>query len=737
MEEKKIYELSTKAEAYLKERLLKDTFDIIGDMLEELQSVEQKDKLEQFQTTYKFMLKYTVAGVKDPERDTIYHDLITSAFHLLDEVTQQMLVKNSTALPYTVKRSFPFPKAELVNDRFDSIQQYYDKLELSALIDSNSDNSVEGDRYLEDLQFFFSYFWTTDFYHEQELKHFRDFMAMANGPVFGKSLMISALTLSSMRCFDPGKLKLLFDYSVDKNDEIRQRAIFGALIVLYLFDGRLQFFPDINHRLELLSEDKRFVKSVEKIVIQLIRSKETEKLTKKMQEEILPEMVKMNPYIMDKLNLDNLLKDDMTEDKNPDWQHMFDDVPGLTNKLEEFSELQMEGADVFMSTFAMLKSFPFFKRLINWFIPFSVQNPDLVRAAGNDLKSDFIKALMDTRFLCNSDKYSFVLSVQQVPSSYKEMMSKALNAELGQFEEADKDEAVIKPDLNAEKISNQYIQDLYRFSKLHPQKRDFGDLFSWRLDFHNKKFFEKIIEDKKRWRNIGEYYFAKNYFIEAIEVFEILLENDPENVEILQKTGYSMQLAGDYQGALKFYTKADLIRSQELWTIKKIAYCYRQLNMPDKALEYYRQAEVVDDENLSIQLSIGHCLLDQKKFDEALKYYFRVEYLDIKNTKVWKPIAWCSFVTGKMDQATKYYQKIVDDNPDMHDYMNSGHVMWVKKDRQGALAMYKKSVNLFKGDMEKFIKVFNIDKPLLMEKGVDQNEIPIMLDRLRYDLDES
>ncbi|MFB6340388.1 tetratricopeptide repeat protein [Saccharicrinis sp. FJH62] len=736
MEEKKIYELHKKAEAFLKERLLKDTFDIIGQMLEELQTVDLKDRLEQYQTTYKFMLKYTVAGVKDPERDTIYHDLITSAFHLLDEVTQQMLTKNSTALPFTIKRSFPAPKAELVRDRIESVQRYCDKLELSALVETASDDSVEGDRFLEDLQFFFNYFWTTDFYSEHITQHFKEFVEMGNGPVYSKSLMISALTLSSMRCFDPEKLKLLFDYSVHTNDEIRQRAIFGALIVLYLYDGRLQFFPEINHRLELLSEDKRFVKSVEKIVIQLIRSKETEKLTKKMQEEILPEMVKMNPYIMDKLNLDNLLKDDMTEDKNPDWQHMFDDVPGLTNKLEEFSELQMEGADVFMSTFAMLKSFPFFKRLINWFIPFSVQHPDLVRSAGDDLKSDFIIALKDTRFLCNSDKYSFVLSVQQVPSSYKEMMSKALNAELGQFDENDKDESVINPDLNAEKVSNQYIQDLYRFVKLHPQKRDFGDLFNWRLDFHNKKFFEKIIEDKKRWRNIGEYYFAKNYFVEALEVFEILLEDDPENVEILQKAGYSMQLAGDYQGALKFYTKADLIRSQELWTIKKIAYCYRQLNMPDKALEYYRQAEVIDDENLSVQLSVGHCLLDQKKFDEALKYYFRVEYLDTKNTKVWKPIAWCSFVTGKLDQATKYYQKIIDNKPDMHDYMNLGHVKWVAKDRQGALNMYKQSVNLFRGDMEKFIKVFNVDKTLLVEKGVDQNEIPIMLDRLRYDLDQ-
>lgn len=738
MEEKRIVELYRQAEEFLSERLLKDTFDVITEMLGELHSLDLTGRLEQLQTTYKFMLKYTVAGVNDPERDKIYSDLFISTYKLIDESTQRLLTKDSNAFPYVVKRTFGNVSIEAATRVMEEVVAYYDKLELAGLVDGIDSNKEDDQKYTKNLSFLFNYFWTSDFYNSEIVGVFNSFLEIKNAAYHDKCLMVSALTLSLMRCFDVEKTEMLLSLSVHPEDEIRQRAIFGVLIALYMYDNRLTYYPLLSKHLNLLSEDKRFVKSVEVIVIQLIRSKETEKLTKRMQEDILPEMVKMNPYIMDKLNLDNIIKEDTTEDKNPDWKHILDEVPGLTNKLEELTNLQMEGADVFMSTFAMLKSFPFFNDFVNWFIPFNLLHPQIKPFVDAEMKSGFISSIVNTRFLCNSDKYSFLLSVQQIPSSYKNAMAQSLSAELGQMDESENDEAIIKPDLKAEKISNQYIQDLYRFTKLHPKRTDFDDMFSWRLDFHNKAFFSRIIQKKETWRNIAEYYFAKNYFVESIEVFEILLKDDTDNIELLQKIGYAYQVLGDYNKALEYYLKVDIIKSQNLWTLKKIAFCYRQLGNPLKALEYYKQAEVLDDENLSIQFSIGHCLLDQKQYSDALKCYFRVEYLDTTNTRVWKPIAWCSFVVGNMDQATKYYNKIInnDSNCSVHDYLNFGHVKWVNNDRAGALNMYKKSVEKLNGKMDKYLNLFNIDKALLVEKGIDMNEIPIMLDRLRYDLSE-
>lgn len=48
-----------------------------------------------------------------------------------------------------------------------------------------------------------------------------------------------------------------------------------------------------------------------------------------------------------------------SDDLNPEWENWID-KSGITDKLREMGELQMEGADVYMSTFSQLKQFPFF-----------------------------------------------------------------------------------------------------------------------------------------------------------------------------------------------------------------------------------------------------------------------------------------------------------------------------------------------------------------------------------------
>jgi hypothetical protein len=121
-----------------------------------------------------------------------------------------------------------------------------------------------------------------------------------------------------------------------------------------------------------------------------------------------------------------------------------------------------------------------------------------------------MEALDKAPVLCNSDKYSFCFSIQSLPKENREFMTQGINAEMDQLKELEEDEELTQPGRKAEFISNQYIQDLYRFYKLFPRKNDFEDIFNWRFDFHNKIALGDILrEDVKVLRNIAEYYFAK------------------------------------------------------------------------------------------------------------------------------------------------------------------------------------------------------------------------------------
>lgn len=719
-------------------RRLKPAFDLLDKLIHENGLVGFTDEYRTLEETYHYMLKYTVEGIQDPERQKIYRKLIVSVYELADKVNEALRVKYSSSVEYEKKRVFTENYIEDFSNILAELEEFYLDKELKSLIESGeiktSNQQEEAKKHQKMMVGLFFHFWFRNELSPDEIKFLNEFFSSEKILSSYKAFIVSALLMSLQRYFCPEKFAMLFELYKSENNEISQRALIGLLINLYRYDSRMQYYPGITGRLKILNEDPGFKRNLERIVIQFIRSKETEKIQKKIKDEIIPEMIKISPNLKNKINLDSLMDDSISDDKNPEWEEIFKDSPGLMDKMEEFSELQMEGADVFIGSFSMLKLFPFFNEISNWFIPFFAENPQIAEGVdvNNDVNRKFIETIESAPVLCNSDKYSFCLSIQNLPAENREFMAQGMKAEMDQFKEIEKDEEITSPGKKAEFISNQYIQDLYRFYKLHPRKSGFEDIFNWRFDFHNSETVGAILkEDPKVLRNIAEYYFGKNYFDEAVEIYNYLLTIEKSG-EIYQKIAFCYQKMGVFSKALENYQKAEFYELNKLWNLKKIAVCYRNLKQPDNALEYYRQAEKLDPENLNVQLSIGHCLLELEQFDEALKCYFKVEYLAPGNQKVWRPIGWCSFVSGKKEQAEKYFQKLIDNSPNQHDFMNMGHVKWSLGNRKEALNFYKKSIEKKDFTEEDFFNVFEEDLRHLLDQGVDSEDVPILLDQLRY-----
>ncbi|KAF0237360.1 MAG: hypothetical protein FD181_1926 [Prolixibacteraceae bacterium] len=726
----------------LADRKLKPAFELLGKMIGENLLEIYRDQWRNLEQTYHYMLKYTIEGIQDPERQKIYRKLIISVYELADKIYHSARMKISSSMEYERKRISHLSKPIDFKNYLSQLEDFYIHEELISLVNDveiKTESKTEDARiHQQNMVALFYHFWLKDEYYEDEATFLQQLFNSGLIRLSYKTFMVSAVNLSLLRHFDEKKFNILFDLYNLSEPEINQRALVSLLLNLYKYDPRIQFYPAISGRLQIINEDHGFKQYLERVIIQLIRSRETEKIQQKIRDEIIPEMIKISPNLKDKINLEGLMGEGLGDDKNPEWQEIFKDSPGLMDKMEEFSELQMEGADVFMGSFAMLKMYPFFGEFTNWFMPFSIDNPQIAPLVNSPDETYhwFMKALNSAPILCNSDKYSFCFSIQNLPKENREFMAQGMNAEMAQFIEMQNDEELTQPGKKSGFVSNQFIQDMYRFYKLHPRKNDFEDIFSWRFDFHNKKTFSGILpEDEKGLRNIGEYYFKKNYFEEAAEIFEKLLVFE-KNGELYQKLGFCKQKSGEYEAALDAYQKAELFDINKLWNFKKIALCYRILKQPQKALEYYLEAEKINDQDLSVELNIGHCYLELEQFEEALKYYFKVEYLDSGNKKVWRPLGWCSFVTGKKEQAARYFQLLINNEPGKHDFMNMGHVQWSLGYRKAALDFYKKSISANNFTEKEFFEVFNEDLHHLLNQGVDKEDVPIMLDQLRYFVEE-
>lgn len=705
----------------LDRRELKDAFTFLQGMIAGIHEYTFQEKLTQLQDTYTYMLRYRMEGAKDPMQESIYHTLLTSTYELADQVQHKALKTESPLAYYNTKRSLAV-----------SPQPGYERLH--AMMDIPFDSPELQKQYEGALSLLFQKIWVSEALNTDEVLAIKEILFNPVLPDTAGCQVVSALYMGLQAAFDKEKLLLLFDAVLQDNEAIRTRALINILLTLYTYRKRTELYPQIEERLATVAETyPALTSSIRTITLRFILARETEKITKRLQEEIIPEMMKLAPEVHKKINLRDLSPEQMGDEMNPEWENMLAGT-SLEKKMQEFGELQQEGADVMHSTFVHLKNFPFFRELGNWFLPFTPNHSSLADHTEVGEKQ-MLSSLSIAPFMCDSDKYSFFFTIRLMPEQQRKMMMRQYEGQTEEMIRQNKEELITQQN-KVDVIAGQYIQDLYRFYKLYPGKLDFTDIFTLTLDFHNLPILQPYISDKETLTAIAEYYLHKAYYKDALIIYRRLIADDPDSYILLQKIGYCLQMDGDIRGALASYLHADLLNTESKWVIRRIAGCYRTLKQPGEALAYYQRYEALEPEDLGIQMSIGHCYLEMKEYDQALKYYFKVDYLDHKNTKAWRPIAWCSFLTGKYDQARNYYHKIIEAHPTLQDYLNAGHTEWALQNIKNALYNYKQAVKMEDGDFQKFREQFTQDIPDLLHAGIEEKEVPLMLDQLRYLLEE-
>ncbi|MBC8619415.1 tetratricopeptide repeat protein [Parabacteroides faecis] len=700
---------------------LKNAFDSIQSLISGSREISFQDKLNELQDTYKYMLRYRIEGAKDPMQEQIYNRIQTSSYELADRIRNKVLAIESPLAFYSRRRSLQVQP----NVTFENLH-----LQLSKHYATG--NRAEYDAMLIVL---FNKIWVSDPFTIEEAAVIKNILFDNELPFTAGCQIVSALMLGLQAAFDPEKLMLLFDAANHENEEIKVRALISILLTLYVYRKRTALYPQITNRLDALSETPGFTKAIRTITLRFILARETEKITRKLQNEIIPEMMKLSPKISNKINLKDITPEQLGEEMNPEWENIFADS-SLGKKMEEFSELQQEGADVMHSTFVHLKSFPFFRELSNWLLPFTTEHSSFGdRFNQNNGEKLMLDSMTLAAFMCNSDKYSLYFSMMQLPEEAKKMMMNQFDSQATEMIQQNKEELISKRG-KLEAITGQYIQDLYRFFKIYPGHLDFNDIFTMPLDFHNLSILRPYISDEESLSSIAEFYLRKNYFSDALTIFNQLAETNQDSDILFQKIGYCKQMNDDLQGALDAYLRADLLNPGSKWVIRRIAGCYRSLKEPEEALKYYRRYEKLNPDNLSITISIGHCYLELRNYSEALKCFYKVDYLD-GNNKAWRPIAWCSFLTGKYDQARNYYKKILSNQPNTQDLLNAGHTEWALQNIKGAIEFYRQAVEKENRDFYKFQEEFNQDIPDLIVAGIEDTEISLMMDQLRYVLSDS
>lgn len=693
-------------------------------LCDELRDGGLLDKLNEIELNYNYMLQYFVQGTPDPQRLLMYNRLVASTYLLISELREQLLVRTSANFEYLQKRVFPHTMHfSTISSLTDSLKYHHALPYYDAIQQKNFENLYRD---------IFSVFWLkTNFTHsEREL-----FKMLVSEQYVGKSekmLAVTALTLNIWRMFDEDKIQMLIDCCNNSDVEIKQRGLVGLCFILARFNRFIPYFPQIRNRVLILANDTATATNFKNIIVQIIATLDTEKITKRLRDEILPEIMKLSPQIKEKFEADNLLKSEEWEESNPEWQELLEQS-GVKEKIEELNELQLEGADVYMGTFAMLKSFSFFSEISNWFLPFDA-NHTAIKSLFEANDSHLLTAFVKNNMLCNSDKYSFCLSILQMPETQRNSIKNGFKIESEQLAEMTRDQELLAPDVFSKNISKQYIQDLYRFFKLFPNSSGFSNMFASALFMHQTLLFDILSAASDVKNYVAEFYFAKSHYKQAISLFRELVDEQEPNATVFQKIGYCYQQTSDIKSALEAYQKADIILPDDVWTLKKIALCYKLIGDYNNALKYYLHVKFLKPTNLSNKLQIANCYVELKQYSNALAYYDELEKQEQGNLRIQRAIVWCSLLSMNLPKADFYLQTIIEEQPEFSDYLNLAYVKWLNKDMLAAVSAIRAAKSMSNMNQQLIFERIQQDAGMLKNAGIVLSDVYLMLESLRKNL---
>jgi tetratricopeptide (TPR) repeat protein len=745
MNEQTIREQYQRIVSLLKAQRLKEAMEQTASLLiKGLAYFTLQETLEGAKTSYNLMLQYLRQGMNDPARHQLYRQLMRDIWEVADQALVHALDSVSSNYYHTqrrTRRDYPHD-GRMLENMLKELEGYTDNLAVCQVLPDEKASLYNLLKRHEELKReLFLNTWCNSCWSREEQAAANAFIASTSVPYRDLSLLVSAVTMSLLACFDSRKMSWLLSACSLKETNASQRAFIGLAICMQQYEERLQFYPELTARLSLLADDKHFVNGLNQVYIQLLRSRETEKIDKKMREEIIPEMIKSAGLMRNmKFGFEEPADED---DRNPDWESAMEQS-GLGDKIREMSELQMEGADVYMSTFSQLKGYPFFHEMQNWFYPFDSMQYDVARESGTALSDDksVLSLILQSGFFCNSDKYSLFFTLTQLPESQRGMIFSQLGAQgMDEMMDEQRSESLRQSAMRADLVGNQYIHDLYRFFKLYQRRHEFPDIFKKELALHRIGLLKNILCKPELLKPVADFHFQKEHPAEALEIYRLLENMGSTNAEVFQKMGYCLQKEKRYGEAIDAYRKADILKPDNVWTIRHMATCYRQTRRYDEALEYYKKVEAIQPENHNILFFIGSCLAEQERYDEALQYFFKLDYLEENCLKAWRAIGWCSFVCGKYEQAQRHYEKVLSapapkggkktsaNSPIAADYLNAGHTAWKLGNLESAVAFYRQAL-LLCDSREAFIELFEKDRPSLLAQGICEEDIPLVLDMI-------
>lgn len=676
------------------------------------------DDARQLAGDYQLMCERLAAGGPDPSRSAMHRSLLERAYILADRLKRELLAPWRPKLYYTVLNTSEKTLLERLEDASadSKTTSLFEQIASGGTISTES----EAESVNQTTEMFYAT-WVAYPMDNATRRALSDYLL--SSPVDESSRLLSALLLGELEFHDPARVSVMADvYLQSDEDTLRAQALVAILMALYKYRHR-DVDPRLAEQLATMAEMPGWREHLTTAFIELLRTRDTERISRKMADEIIPAMMSLRPEIMRKLNEIDPESIDPSNpeglESNPEWAEMLA-KSGLEDKLKQMSEIQLDGGDVFMSTFSHLKRFPFFHDVVNWFTLFDPANKAVEHALdGNTATAE---ALGSAPFMCDSDKYSLAFSMSMLPDEQRKLVFSQMEAQrLNMYEAAQS----LGTD-NFKSQSSRHLQNLNRFLKLFRRKGEFYDPFIQGINMLEVPVVRQYL-DEAIIALAAEFFFKIEAWDEAARAFMTLKDDAVTS----QKIGYCYEKLGRLSDAYEHYRRAENLSTPSRWLLKRLQAVARRLGNTRDALFYATRMAELDTDDMSTAMTLAYAQLESGQTEQAIKTLHRAEFIDETSSRPWRALAWALFLTRDFQGAERYYDRIVVNNPTPNDFFNYAHLKLATGNTDDAIKLYRRSL-VGNDDAEAFASRLDTDRQALASAGVDTDILPVIVDTVIF-----
>ncbi len=731
MKEKTKYSLPVQIKKLLDAGRFKDSFTLVRRRLTEVPVAGALNRISQDENTYRYMLDFFSRGLADPGREAMLADIRNDLTDIAQKIEKEAAATDSPEVYFSTLRMGRLRPSDL-RDCIKKIIELKAMADLSLSADAYPDTVMA--QIEEQEEKVFNILWTEDSLSKEVYADVEEGVLNATLPFTTSVLCIAAASLAAMKFYSRDALKLLIAFSKADDPRISSRALASLVLVLSHCSVEVAADRQVMQALETLRDIDGMPDKIRTTVKSIIRTRDTDRVSRKMQREVIPGLMQFGPDIIQRLKKTSEEASFSDLEANPEWEELLS-KSGLEDKLRELTEMQSEGADVMMVAFSNLKSFPFFRKIRNWFLPFTVQHPMLRSLQVAD--EDGISSMLEmSGLMCESDKYSFAFSLASMPSAQRRMILSQMQAQTEQMKQQLQELKALKAGAEFETGLTSYLRDLYRFYKLFPKRGEFFDPFASALDFTSIPLVADVMESGDDVEPVAEFYFKRGYYNDALPLLQTLALKGI-TPHVWEKIGFCLEKTKENNDleAIEAYMKAQLFNPDSRWISRRLAICYRRVGDFRNALEYLQQARPENGEfDRNLSLLIADTFAEAGKWDEALQELYRVDYETPDDPEVIRRIARCAFRAGQLEKADSQIKLIPGISMAEEDYRLMGHIAFLRKDMAEAARLYRLTVRP-NDDKRLWKSQILADLDTLQSLGGSRTDLVLLLESIAYSLE--